>query len=237
MEGEPAASACSLYHERQTRLCCGVHALNACFQRQWIDAARLDRLAERVAAEQGAGGATGAFRSWLPRLGNYDISVLVAALEEGQGARFSQHLLRSTALDAELAALRAALLRQQEEQQQQQQQQQLQQEGEGGATTMTTTTTGPAGAGPARVQGILVNIRSRNSLSRWLWDGRHWLALVRSPVNGLWYDMDSKLPSPRALGDVDALLVYVRQCIEQEDGQAFVVEVGGLGQTQLRQPG
>lgn len=201
----PAADAPGLYHERQRRLCCGIHALNSLFQQSWVDAVALDGLAARVAAEQGMDGA-GAFRSWLPRWGNYDIGVLVLALREGQGARFSQHLLANAALDADMAALREALVRQEGRQQ-----------GDG------------EGAGAGRVQGVLVNIRSRNPWSRWLLDGRHWLALVRSPANGLFYDMDSKLPRPEALGGVDAMLGYVRRCIEEEDGQAFVVEVGGGG--------
>ncbi len=200
-----------LYHERQRRLCCGVHALNNCFQQPWVDAAALDHIAVRMAAEQGAPG-TGAFRSWLPRLGNWDIGVLVAALQDGQGARLSQHLLANAALAADLGTLRAALLRQQ---------------GGGGG--------GGGGSTTPRIQGVLVNIRSRNRWSRWLLDGRHWLALIRSPTNGLWYDMDSKLPAPEALGNVDKMLDCVKRCIEQEDGQAFVVEVGTT-QTQEQQP-
>lgn len=204
----PSTSPGGLYHERQRLFHCGVHSLNSLFQRPWIDAAALDLLAARVAAEQGSGDR---LRSWMPRLGDYDLSVLVAALREGQGARFSRHLLANAALDAELAALRGALLRQQQGQEQGGLQ-------EGGGN--------PALPPSPRIQGVLVNIRSRSPLNRWLWDGRHWLALVRSPSNGLWYDLDSKLPSPSPLGDVEAMLAYVHRCILEEDGQVFVVEVG-----------
>lgn len=187
-----------LYHERQRLFHCGVHALNALFQQPWIDATDLDRLASRVKAEQGSGDS---LRSWIPRLGDYDLSVLAAALRDGQGARFSQHLLNNAALETELAALGEALRRQQQQQQ-------------------------PPGSPPSSfIQGVLVNIRSRNPLNRWLWDGRHWLALMRSPSNWLWYDFDSKLRRPLVLGGVEALLMYVRRCILEEDGQAFVVQV------------
>lgn len=196
--------AAALYHERQRRLCCGVHALNSLFQRPWVDAALLDALAARVAAEQGAGGAgAGAFRSWLPRLGNYDIGVLVLALQEGQGARLSGHLLANAALAEDLALLRETLL------------------SDGGQRGSQQE-----GAAP-HVQGLLVNIRSQNPWSRWLLGGRHWLALVRSPVDGSWCNVDSKLPGPEALGGVDAMLAFVRRCIEEDEGQAFVVTIGG----------
>lgn len=191
-----------LYHERQRLFHCGVHALNTLFQQPWIDAAALDRFASRVKLEQGSGDS---LRSWIPRLGDYDLSVLVAALRDGQGARFSQHLLANAALEADLAALGEALCRQQQQQQ-------------------------PGDGNAGSIQGVLVNIRSRNPLNRWLWDGRHWLALVRSPSNGLWYDCDSKQPRPVVLGDVDALLTYVRRCILEEDGQVFVVQVGNEGE-------
>ena len=71
------------------------------------------------------------------------------------------------------------------------------------------------------VKGIIVNVYSTNVLMRMLIDGRHWLPLV--PIEGAWYDLDSKISSARPLGNVDQMLDYLKEAIVHKGGQAFLV--------------
>lgn len=214
-----------IYHERQRRLCCGVHTLNNLFQHHWLEAKAMDEAATRVASSMGSNNGinglfnTAAYRSVVPFLGNYDILVLLEALKVKK-AHFSHHLLQNQRLDADLRELRELLA-------------------------------DSSSAISPRVRGIIINRRSGNSVLRWLFDGRHWLALVPIPnldhsspsscekgdgdneneserkvVTALsWYDVDSKLPAPVLLGGVDDVVAYVKRQILEEDGQVFVVSL------------
>lgn len=223
------------YHERQRRLCCGAHTLNNLFQYKWVDSSAMDALATSLAVadqeeQSNSTGSTDHERGWwpgivaaasshsrlykslIPGLGSYDVSVLVEALKQKK-AKFAMHLLGNQQLEKDLTALSDRLSR------------------EGGKER-----------GKDRTVGIILNRMSRNVTLRWLLDGRHWLALVpRSSSSSTaaagaaaatatieagevaWWDVDSKLPAPMLIGGVPQLLIYLRKNILEEGGQAFVV--------------
>ncbi|CAN0483519.1 unnamed protein product, partial [Phaeothamnion confervicola] len=88
-----------MYHERQRLLHCAVHSLNNLFQERWVVPALLDDLArQQYQSEMELRQASGlpapyfnAFKSPIG-LGNYDISVIVAALAL-RGCRLSAHVV------------------------------------------------------------------------------------------------------------------------------------------------
>ncbi|KAF8062664.1 josephin-like protein [Scenedesmus sp. PABB004] len=157
-----------MYHERQRRQQCALHALNNLLQRPAFDAAALNALSDRL----------GAARTWL--LGNWDANLLAAALEQ-QGLEVRWHDARDAALSGvDLQQERGAAgqrpgeqppgVDQQQSQQQSQQSQQQQ-----------------------RLTGVIVNVPGQGLLAR-LTGGCHWLAVKR--VSGEWWNLDSRLPAP-----------------------------------------
>lgn len=89
----------SLFHERQSLLNCAVHCLNNLYQQRWVDAAAMDALADRVAAENQASSWWNPYRSVLPRVGNYDVTVIVEALKQQDGS-LAMHLLNNKHMNA-----------------------------------------------------------------------------------------------------------------------------------------
>jgi len=242
------------FHERQRMLCCGAHSLNNLYQYKWIDSAAMDKLASSLAAadreeqsqEKGwwagvaAAASSSVYKSLIPGLGSYDVSVLVEALKQKK-AKFAMHLLGNKKLDEDLSVLGAWLLK-------------------GGKE-------GGRERREGRIKGIILNRMSRNVAMRWLLDGRHWLALIPRHSSSsssfssaaaaatataattaaaarvaatsiattasskedkvvIWWDVDSKLPVPVLVGGVPELLVYLRKNILEEGGQAFVIAEG-----------
>ena len=76
-----------LYHERQVRQLCALHVLNGLFQGPRFTKADLDRICQRLSPNTGW---------WWPNphksalgLGNYDVNVVMAALQdEGYEAKW-----------------------------------------------------------------------------------------------------------------------------------------------------
>lgn len=70
---------------------------------------------------------------------------------------------------------------------------------------------------------------------RRLWDGRHWFAIIpvwrgtedagqdKHEDVAYYFNMDSKLDQPLCLGPLDALLVYLKRVIIEEQAQIFLI--------------
>lgn len=228
------------YHETQRRLCCGTHTLNNLYQHHWIDTATMDRLASALgAADKASSGqhrgsgwlesalrrasdpfAPTAYRSLVPGLGSYDVSVLVEALKM-RNARFGMHVLKNGRLEEDLAVLHARL---------------------SGGAGRGPEATEDEGRGE-RAIGVILNRKSRTWAARWLLEGRHWLALIPWPSGSAasggeqirWWMMDSKLPAPVLVGGAEHVVASVREAVCGEEGQAFlVVEAVGAGERDSR---
>ena len=66
------------------------------------------------------------------------------------------------------------------------------------------------------VFGLIINSHERGFLS-----GPHWSAVRQ--INGVWYDLDSKLRSPEPFGSRDALCSYLQHKVDVEEGQILTV--------------
>ena len=87
---EPAADEAAPYHERQTMMRCGVHALNNALQRAAFTASELDGIADELSRSSGEKRFLGlsAYRAPMG-LGQYNVSVLeVAAARAGRELRW-----------------------------------------------------------------------------------------------------------------------------------------------------
>lgn len=77
-----AGTAAAHYHERQRLQRCGLHAVNNLVQRRAFTAREFDRIADEIPSVRGrcCEWCHPPYRSALPQVGNYDLSVLVVAL-------------------------------------------------------------------------------------------------------------------------------------------------------------
>lgn len=169
-----------VYHEQQRLMRCAQHTINGLLQEPAFDAAALTEIALNL----DAGGKLSLAHRW-PVLGNYDINVLVLALQQrGYEVRWwdrrkSIEQLRSSAeLDTSL--------------------------------------------------GLVLN--ERRALLGFI-PSRHWLAVRR--VDGVWYDLDSRLRAPVMLTP-EALFERLQQHMSEQGGQVLVVE--RIGSTALEAP-
>ncbi|CAJ0878901.1 3734_t:CDS:2 [Entrophospora sp. SA101] len=71
-----------IYHEKQRFWLCGKHTLNNLFQCQLFTRSKLDEIAIKLAQDSINSGVNGSSNSYIDGLGNYDVNVLQAALEE-----------------------------------------------------------------------------------------------------------------------------------------------------------
>ena len=159
-----------VYHEQQRLMRCAQHTLNGLLQEPAFDAAALTEIALSLDANK-----LSLAHRW-PVLGNYDVNVLMLALQQrGYDVRWWDRR-RSSA-----EQLRSA------------------------AESDTTL-------------GLICNER-RAILG--VIPSRHWLAVRR--VDGVWYDLDSRLPAPVALTP-EGLLARLERLRRGGDGQVLVVE-------------
>ncbi|GFR42014.1 hypothetical protein Agub_g2829, partial [Astrephomene gubernaculifera] len=59
------------------------------------------------------------------------------------------------------------------------------------------------------------------------WGGRHWVGLRR--FGGVWYNLDSHLPAPEPLGDVQALCGFLHRAVQQQQATLLLVTEGTAG--------
>ncbi|XP_022148354.1 josephin-like protein [Momordica charantia] len=178
-----ASEDCRVYHERQKLQFCLLHALNNLFQENdAFTRANLNAIAENLVLNEPNK------EPWTPLsfvfkphhntvTGNYDINVLISALEE-KGKSVVWHDRRNGASSIDLD--------------------------------------GPEDT--HKLMGIVLNVSVRRFGG--IWKSRHWIALRK--INGLWYNLDSDLPSPRPFKDTDE----VRKFLDYEighDGEILLV--------------
>lgn len=171
-----------IYHEKQSLLHCGLHAVNAIIQDneepftredfQEISVAINDELASVLDANQSIGGklsrALGSF------VGDWDVSVLIRALEQ-RGLKADWFDSRGTRDD--LVALFES----------------------------------------ENLVGFLINSKSNSIWAPVLslfQSGRHWFAL--RAIRGVWYNLDSNLPSPVPFESFSDLLDFLDKQLHDE---------------------
>lgn len=169
--GVPPEEGGGPYHERQRLELCALHALNNLLQRPLFTRRHADEICKRLSP-----GSRFPHHRSLLGTGNYDVNVLMAALQ-GLG----------------LAALwwdkRRSLER----------------------------------LAPARLLGLILNVRSRVSLLSVPLPlrRRHWLAVRQ--LRGTYYNLDSKLPAPEPIGGESQLREFLRRFLAQEPCELFLV--------------
>jgi hypothetical protein len=87
-----------LFHQKQVLLNCAVHCLNNLYQEAWLDAKRMDAIADDIAKVEGVSIWWNPYRSLIPRVGNYDILVITEALKKRGGA-LTCHILKNSQLE------------------------------------------------------------------------------------------------------------------------------------------
>uniref|UniRef100_A0A2H8TRU2 ubiquitinyl hydrolase 1 n=3 Tax=Melanaphis sacchari TaxID=742174 RepID=A0A2H8TRU2_9HEMI len=77
-----------------------------------------------------------------------------------------------------------------------------------------------------KIFGFVMNIPSECRLG-FLWlplKRRHWISIKN--INGIYYNLDSKLPKPSQIGNEEDLCNYFRNQLHLNDNQLFVVVTG-----------
>ncbi|XP_028928909.1 josephin-2 [Ornithorhynchus anatinus] len=167
--GPPPAGP--VYHERQRRELCAVHALNNVLQQRLFTQEAADDICKRLAPDS----RLNPHRSLLGT-GNYDVNVIMAALQ-GLG-------LAAVWWDRRRPLSQLCL---------------------------------------DHVQGLIVNLPSPVSLGLVSLPlrRRHWVALRQ--VDGTYYNLDSKLPAPAALGGEGELRSFLQDLLAQGPCEVLLV--------------
>lgn len=87
----------ALFHQKQILLNCAVHCLNNLYQEAWLSSQQMDAIADEMARAENLSPWWSPYRSFIPRVGNYDVLVLVEALKKRGGA-ITSHYLKNTQL-------------------------------------------------------------------------------------------------------------------------------------------
>ncbi|XP_045437585.1 josephin-2 isoform X2 [Pipistrellus kuhlii] len=170
-QGSGAQPKPSVYHERQRLELCAIHALNNVLQQRLFSQEAADEICKRLAPDC----RLNPHRSFLGT-GNYDINVIMAALQ-GLG-------LTAVWWDRRRPLTQLAL---------------------------------------PHVLGLILNLPAPVSLGLLTLPlrRRHWVALRQ--VDGVYYNLDSKLRAPEALGDEDGLRSFLGAVLAPGLCQVLVV--------------
>jgi len=164
-----------IYHEKQSKELCALHALNNLFQsKEAFKQMELDAICYSLSPNN----YINPHRSILG-LGNYDVNVLIAALQNKGYSAFWFDKRK----DPKMLKL-------------------------------------------DQIFGFVMNIPSECRLG-FLWlpiKRRHWISIKN--INGIYYNLDSKLVNPSQIGNADDLLHYFRNQLHVNDNQLFVVVTG-----------
>ncbi|XP_020594337.1 josephin-like protein [Phalaenopsis equestris] len=169
----------SVYHERQRLQFCLLHALNNLLQKEdSFSRAELDSIAEKLDHDDPDKGRwtplSVIFKTHHNKLtGNYDVNVLISALET-RNKKVVWHDHRNSSASINLSS--------------------------------------------ATLLGILLNIPVRRFAG--LWRGRHWVSI--RCIDGIWYNLDSDLSSPKPFRNLDELTGFLDQAMGQ-GGEVLVI--------------
>lgn len=171
-----------LYHEKQVRELCALHALNNLFQNQHaFSKNELDSICLTLSPENWIN----PHRSMLG-LGNYDVNVIMSALQS-----------------------------------------------RGYAMIWFDKRKDPCCLNLDNITGFILNIPSdyKFSFITIPLKRRHWITLKK--LNGLYYNLDSKLDTPKAIGLEDDLLNFIRNELDSKDKELFIVITSEAEKSQI----
>lgn len=160
----------NIYHEKQVKELCALHALNNLFQdKNAFNKQMLDNICHSLSPDN----LVNPHKSMLG-LGNYDVNVLMAALQlKGYEAMWFDKRKDPSNIDF------------------------------------------------SKIEGLILNIPSEMKFLPLRLNRKHWIA-VRE-INGTFYNLDSKLDCPLAIGKAADLISYLREQIRGKDREIFLI--------------
>ncbi|KAF6206401.1 hypothetical protein GE061_017634 [Apolygus lucorum] len=161
-----------IYHEKQVKELCALHALNNLFQsRDAFTKPELDEICQSLSPHVWINP-----HKSLLGLGNYDVNVIMSALQK-KGCEAIWFDKRKAPECLELA----------------------------------------------HIKGFILNVPSDYRLGFVLLPlkKRHWVAIRR--VSGIYYNLDSKLDAPHAIGQESDLMHYLREQLDSKEKELFIV--------------
>ncbi|KFM69533.1 Josephin-1, partial [Stegodyphus mimosarum] len=160
----------NIYHEKQVKELCALHALNNLFQdKNAFNKQILDNICHSLSPDN----LVNPHKSMLG-LGNYDVNVLMAALQlKGYEAMWFDKRKDPSNIDF------------------------------------------------SKIYGLILNIPSEMKFLPLRLNRKHWIAVKE--INGIFYNLDSKLDSPVSIGKLTDLVSYLREQIRGKDREIFIV--------------
>ncbi|GFT52332.1 hypothetical protein NPIL_215551 [Nephila pilipes] len=160
----------NIYHEKQVKELCALHALNNLFQdKNAFNKQILDNICHSLSPDN----LVNPHKSLLG-LGNYDVNVLMAALQlKGYEAMWFDKRKDPSNIDF------------------------------------------------GKICGLILNIPSEMKFLPLRLNRKHWIAVKE--IDGTFYNLDSKLENPVAIGKVLDLVSYLREQIRGKDREIFLV--------------
>lgn len=171
-----------IYHEKQVKELCALHALNNLFQNpNAYTKTQLDDICYRLSPDR----FINPHKSVLG-LGNYDVNVLMAALQ----LKNCEAVWFDKRKDPKCLNLESIL-------------------------------------------GFILNIPSEYKIGfiQLPIKRKHWIALQR--INGLFYNLDSKLDAPEIIGKESEFLQFLREQLRSKDKEVFLVVTQSVERTSL----
>uniref|UniRef100_A0AAG5DAM0 Josephin-2 n=1 Tax=Anopheles atroparvus TaxID=41427 RepID=A0AAG5DAM0_ANOAO len=161
-----------MYHEKQQRELCALHALNNLFQdKASFSKSQLDQICQNLSPNE----YINPHRSILG-LGNYDVNVIISALQ--------------------LKNCEAVWFDKRKD---------------------------PSCIDTTKIVGFILNVPTNYKVGfvRLPIQRRHWIAVRQ--INNEYWNLDSKLDAPQCLGDEASMLQYLREQLQSNDKELFVV--------------
>ncbi|XP_055949976.1 josephin-1-like isoform X2 [Argiope bruennichi] len=170
----------NIYHEKQVKELCALHALNNLFQdKNAFNKQILDNICHSLSPDN----LVNPHKSLLG-LGNYDVNVLMAALQiKGYEAMWFDKRKDPSNIDF------------------------------------------------SKICGLILNIPSEMKFLPLRLNRKHWIAVKE--IDGTFYNLDSKLESPVAIGKAPDLVTYLREQIRGKDREIFLVVDQNLDRNSL----
>ncbi|XP_052871134.1 josephin-like protein [Anopheles cruzii] len=170
-----------MYHEKQQRELCALHALNNLFQdKSSFSKSQLDHICQSLSPND----YINPHRSLLG-LGNYDVNVIIAALhmKDCEAVWFDKRK-------------------------------------------------DPSRIDTSKIVGFILNVPTTYKVGfvRLPIQRRHWIAIRQ--INEEYWNLDSKLDVPQCLGDESSMLEYLREQLNSNDKELFIVCTNEVDKTQ-----
>lgn len=207
-----------MYHEKQTLAHCAIHTLNNLFQYKYMTYNKMKNISNKLYLEDKENGlikecSLNPYNSTLPYLGYFDIACIIKGLDENN-CEIIEHINNIKDI------LNLNLIKQESESEERKEE-----NGEVKSNNIESNSPSSSSSSPQLISSKFVGliINEMNSSFFGLWNSRHWYCIIYHKESGIFFNLDSNLDSPEIIGNENELKQFLKNLIQQNQAQVFVV--------------